>query len=62
MIDRHPALVVRCRGAGDIVAAIGFARDHGLPRSVKGGGHNIAGLAVGSDESLSNEQEHSTGG
>jgi FAD/FMN-containing dehydrogenase len=46
MIDRHPALVVRCRGAGDIVAAIGFARDNGLPLSVKGGGHNIAGLAV----------------
>ena len=46
MIDRRPALVVRCRGAGDIVTAIGFARDHGLPLSVKGGGHNIAGLAV----------------
>ena len=46
MIDRRPALVIRCRGAGDIITAIGFARDNGLPLSVKGGGHNIAGLAV----------------
>jgi FAD/FMN-containing dehydrogenase len=46
MIDRRPGLVVRCRGTGDIVAAVGFARDHGIAVSIKGGGHNIAGLAV----------------
>ena len=46
MIDRRPGLVVRCRGTGDIVTAMGFARDQGVPLSVKGGGHNIAGLAV----------------
>jgi FAD/FMN-containing dehydrogenase len=46
MIDRRPGLVVRCRGTADIVTAMGFARDQGVALSVKGGGHNIAGLAV----------------
>jgi FAD/FMN-containing dehydrogenase len=46
MIDRRPALIVRCLGAGDVVAAVAFARSHGLPLTVKGGGHNISGLAV----------------
>lgn len=46
MIDRRPALVVRCAGVGDIRLAVAFARTHGLLTSVKGGGHNIAGSAV----------------
>ena len=46
MIDRRPALIVRCLGTADVVAAVAFARQHGLPLTVKGGGHNIAGLAV----------------
>jgi FAD/FMN-containing dehydrogenase len=46
MIDRRPALIVQCKGVSDIVAGINAARDYGLPLSVKGGGHNIAGLAV----------------
>jgi FAD/FMN-containing dehydrogenase len=46
MIDRRPALAVRCRGAADVCAAVRFARDQGLRLSVKGGGHNIAGSAV----------------
>jgi len=46
MIDRRPSLIVRCTGTADVVAAVRFARDHGLISSVKGGGHNIAGLAV----------------
>jgi FAD/FMN-containing dehydrogenase len=46
MIDRHPGAVVRCRGAADIVAAVRFAREHGLLLAVRGGGHNIAGNAV----------------
>ena len=51
MIDRRPALVARCLGVGDVVACVNFAREAGLPLSVKGGGHNIAGLAV-SDRAL----------
>ncbi|MSR23100.1 MAG: FAD-binding oxidoreductase [Gemmatimonadetes bacterium] len=46
MIDRHPALVLRCIGTADVIAGIHFARTHGLPLCVKGGGHNVAGLAV----------------
>jgi FAD/FMN-containing dehydrogenase len=46
MIDRRPALIARCTGTADVVAAVSLVRDHGLLSSVKGGGHNIAGLAV----------------
>lgn len=46
MIDRRPALVARCAGAADVVTCVEFARERGLLLSVKGGGHNIAGLAV----------------
>jgi FAD/FMN-containing dehydrogenase len=46
MIDRRPALAVRCAGVNDVKRAVDFARTHGLLTSVKGGGHNIAGSAV----------------
>jgi FAD/FMN-containing dehydrogenase len=46
MIDRYPALIVRCAGADDVVAAVGFAREHDLLISVRGGGHNVTGNAV----------------
>jgi hypothetical protein len=46
MIDRHPALIVRCAGADDVVTALAFAREHDLLISVRGGGHNVTGNAV----------------
>ena len=46
MIDRHPALIVRCLGAGDVITGVNFAREHSLALSIKGGGHNISGLAL----------------
>lgn len=49
MIDRRPGLVVRCSGTADVVAAVGFARENGLPLAVRGGGHNIAGSALCDD-------------
>jgi FAD/FMN-containing dehydrogenase len=49
MIDRRPALIVRCSGTADVVASINFARQQGLPLAVRGGGHNIAGSALCDD-------------
>ncbi|HEX6924828.1 MAG TPA: FAD-binding oxidoreductase [Longimicrobiaceae bacterium] len=46
MIDRRPALIIRCRGSDDVVQAVRLARDHRLLVAVRGGGHNIAGNAV----------------
>ncbi len=46
MIDRHPGLIARCTGTVDVVQAVRFALQHRLLVSVRGGGHNIAGLAV----------------
>ncbi len=46
MIDRQPALIVQCLGVADVIACVNAARDAGVPISIKGGGHNIAGLAV----------------
>ena len=43
MIDRRPAAVVRAADVGDVVSAIGAARDHGLDLAIRGGGHNVAG-------------------
>ncbi|WP_137289703.1 FAD-binding oxidoreductase [Natronorubrum halophilum] len=49
MIDRHPALIARCRGVGDVISAVNFAREHDLLVAVRGGGHNVAGTAVCDD-------------
>src|SRR5689334_9961750 len=46
MIDRRPTLIARCTGTADVVTAVKVAREHQLLVSVKGGGHNIAGLAI----------------
>ena len=46
MIDRRPALIARCVGPADVVAAVNLARTHEVLVSVRGGGHNVAGNAV----------------
>ena len=46
MIDRRPALIVRCAKASDVPHAISFARENGLEISIRGAGHNIAGNAL----------------
>jgi FAD/FMN-containing dehydrogenase len=47
LTDRNPLVVVRPVDTADVVAAIRFAADHGLPVSVRGGGHSVAGHSVG---------------
>jgi FAD/FMN-containing dehydrogenase len=49
LVDKRPALIVRCRTTADVVAALEFARRAGLEVSVRGGGHNVAGRAVADD-------------
>jgi FAD/FMN-containing dehydrogenase len=46
LVDRRPALIVRCRTACDVVAALALADRTGLEVSIRGGGHNVAGRAV----------------
>jgi hypothetical protein len=46
MIDKHPALIVRCAGVADVIASIQFARKNNLSVSVRGGGHNVAGICL----------------
>jgi FAD/FMN-containing dehydrogenase len=46
MIDLSPALIARCSGGADVIAAVKFAREHNLLVSVRGGGHSVAGLSL----------------
>ena len=49
LIDRSPAVIVRCRSAADVAAGVRYARAAGLDICVRGGGHNVAGRAVADD-------------
>jgi FAD/FMN-containing dehydrogenase len=49
MIDRRPALIVRCAGVADVIQAVNFARTHHLVVAVRGGGHGVPGFAVCDD-------------
>lgn len=46
LIDRQPALIARCAGTADVVAAVNFAREQDLLLSVRSGGYNVSGAAV----------------
>src|SRR5262245_25523468 len=46
MIDRRPGLIAQCTGTTDVVRAVQLAKQHRLLLSVRGGGHNIAGLSL----------------
>ena len=46
MIDKRPAVVVRCRGTADVAAVIAVAREEGLDLSVRGGAHSAPGFGT----------------
>jgi FAD/FMN-containing dehydrogenase len=46
MIERRPAMVVRARTVNDVVRTVTMTRENGVELSIRGGGHNIAGLAL----------------
>ena len=49
MIDKRPRVVVRSVNAGDVIAAVNFARDNQLPIAVRGGGHSVPGFGTWDD-------------
>jgi hypothetical protein len=49
MIDRKPALIAQCTDVADVISAVKMAKANGLRVSVRGGGHNAAGLGVCDD-------------
>ncbi len=44
MIDKRPALIAQCTDVADVIAAVGFAREHQMLVAIRGGGHNGPGL------------------
>src|SRR5436853_3674334 len=46
MIDRRPALIARCAGVADVIAAVKFARANQIVASVKGTGHSVTGVSI----------------
>lgn len=49
MIDKKPAAIARCLSTADIIACVNYARDNDVALSMRGGGHNIAGLSLCDD-------------
>ena len=49
MIDRRPAVIVRCKDSDDVMRSIAFATDHGFVLAIRGGGHNVSGNALCDD-------------
>ncbi|HLF34517.1 MAG TPA: FAD-binding oxidoreductase [Cyclobacteriaceae bacterium] len=52
MIDRRPALIVRCAGTADVANSVKFARENNYLVSVRGAGHNVAGMSLADDAML----------
>jgi FAD/FMN-containing dehydrogenase len=48
-ISKHPAMIARCSGLADVIAAVNFGRANDLPTAIRGGGHNVGGRALCDD-------------
>ena len=44
--DRRPAVIIRCAGVADVIAAVKFGRTSGLPVAVRSGGHSFPGFSM----------------
>ena len=49
MIDKRPAVLVRCTGVADVIAAVKAAHAEGLAVAVRGGGHSVPGFGTADD-------------
>src|SRR5262245_7038238 len=49
MIDRRPALIVRCADAEDAAAALRLGMQQDVPIAIRSGAHNAGGLSVCND-------------
>ncbi len=49
MIDKYPAIIIKCADVADVILSVNFGRQQQLPVAVRGGGHNGGGLGVCDD-------------
>lgn len=49
MIDKRPAVIVKCKNVEDVITAVNYARENKLEVSIKSGGHSGPGLALVDD-------------
>ena len=46
MIDKHPAIILKCMDVDDVIAGVNYARNNKMEVAVKSGGHSGAGLSL----------------